>query len=142
MNILFICKYNRFRSKVAEAYFNRINKNKNIKAESAGIIQVDKPLGISEKRRNKILKEVFNLNINEKSRGITVRMLEKADKIIVAANDIPKEVFNNKNDRAKLEIWNIEDEKAGERDKVIKLTKQIISRINELIDKLNREMKK
>ena len=27
-NILFVCKYNRFRSKVAEAYFNSLNKNK------------------------------------------------------------------------------------------------------------------
>jgi len=32
MKIPFICKYNRFRSKIAEAYFNKINKNNNPKA--------------------------------------------------------------------------------------------------------------
>ncbi len=30
MNIIFVCKYNRFRSRVAEAYFKKINKDKNI----------------------------------------------------------------------------------------------------------------
>ena len=36
MKILFICKYNRFRSRVAAAYFKKINKNSKIKVESAG----------------------------------------------------------------------------------------------------------
>ena len=38
-NILFVCKYNRFRSKIAEAYFNKINKNKLVSVKSAGIIR-------------------------------------------------------------------------------------------------------
>ena len=33
--ILFICRHNRFRSKIAEGYFNKINKN--VKVKSAGI---------------------------------------------------------------------------------------------------------
>ena len=37
MKILFICRHNRFRSKIAEAYFNKINKNKNLIAKGAGI---------------------------------------------------------------------------------------------------------
>ena len=44
MNIIFVCKYNRFRSRVAEAYFNKINRNKNIHAYSRGVIRGDYPL--------------------------------------------------------------------------------------------------
>ena len=43
-SILFVCKYNRFRSRVAEAYFKKINKNKNISVKSAGIIKGNLPL--------------------------------------------------------------------------------------------------
>ena len=38
MKILFVCRHNRFRSKVAEAIFNKLNKNKEIQIESAGLI--------------------------------------------------------------------------------------------------------
>jgi protein-tyrosine-phosphatase len=34
MNILFACKHNRLRSKVAEALFRKYNKNKKIKVKS------------------------------------------------------------------------------------------------------------
>ena len=43
MKILFICKYNAFRSKVAESYFNKMNKNKKIKAFSRGFIMGGAP---------------------------------------------------------------------------------------------------
>jgi len=39
MKIAFVCKYNRFRSQIAEAYFNKLNKNKSIKVYSAGVIK-------------------------------------------------------------------------------------------------------
>ena len=44
MNILFVCRYNRFRSRTAEAYFKKINKNKKIKVKSAGIFKGNYPL--------------------------------------------------------------------------------------------------
>ncbi len=37
MNILFVCKWNRFRSKVAEALFNQLNKNSKNNAKSGGL---------------------------------------------------------------------------------------------------------
>ncbi len=37
INILFVCRYNRFRSRVAEAYFKKINKN--FKVKSAGLFK-------------------------------------------------------------------------------------------------------
>jgi len=42
--ILFVCKYNRFRSKTAEAFFNLLKHNKKIKAKSTGLIKGDYPL--------------------------------------------------------------------------------------------------
>ena len=35
--ILFVCKFNRFRSKVAEAYFKKINRNRRIKERRFGL---------------------------------------------------------------------------------------------------------
>jgi len=55
MKILFVCKYNRFRSQFAEKYFRRINKN--LKVSSAGIIKVDKPLTLGEKKRKNYVKK-------------------------------------------------------------------------------------
>lgn len=136
MKILFVCKYNRFRSKVAEAYFNKINKNPRIKVESAGIIQVDKTLTASEKRRNQYIRKEFNLNLSPISKGLKVRLLEKTDKIIVVANDIPKIIFNNPNDTSKLIIWKIKDERAGDIKKVDKLTRKIINKVNTLVKQL------
>lgn len=132
MRILFVCKYNRFRSKVAEAYFNKINRNKKIKAESAGIIEVNKPLSKSEFERNSYIKEKFGLVFNTKSRGINVKLLEKSDKLIVVANDIPKLVFNNPNDRRKLEQWNIKDEPAANKANINKIVKAILRKVDEL----------
>ena len=40
-NILFVCKHNVFRSKIAEAYFKKVNQNREINAKSAGIIKAD-----------------------------------------------------------------------------------------------------
>ena len=53
MNILFVCKHNVFRSRVAEAYFKAINQNKNLKASSAGPIKG----GDCSKNQKKALKE-------------------------------------------------------------------------------------
>ena len=136
MKILFVCKYNRFRSKVAEAYFNKINKNKKIRVESAGIIKVDKLLLSSEKRRNKFIKKKFNLDINTKSRGLSVSLLEKADKIIIVADDIPKIVFNHPSDKKKVVIWKIQDDLKGESKVVKPAVNKIMKKVEKLVKQL------
>ena len=136
MKILFVCKYNRFRSKVAEAYFNKINKNKKIRVESAGIIKVDKLLLSSEKRRNKFIKKKFNLDINTKSRGLSVSLLEKADKIIIVADDIPKIVFNHPSDKKKVVIWKIQDALKGESKVVKPAVNKIMKKVEKLVKQL------
>lgn len=133
MKILFICKYNRFRSKFAEAYF--IKQNKKIQAESAGIIKMDVPLSPEEKERNNYIKEKFNISINGKSRGVSSRLLKKQDKIIVVADDIPKKVFNGRWWKDKVEIWNVPDEKFANKENIRRSAKIMIKKINELIKK-------
>ena len=60
MKILFICKWNRFRSKIAEYYFNKFDKKN--KAISVGIIEANVPLRPGEKMRDKYLREKFKTN--------------------------------------------------------------------------------
>ena len=101
--ILFVCKHNRFRSRVALAYFNKINNNKRIKAESSGILQGFLPL---DKYQVKTAKE-FGLNILGKPRTTSMELLKKQNLIIVIANDIPKTIFSYKWYKDKVIIWRI-----------------------------------
>ena len=110
-NILFVCKYNRFRSKVAESIFNKLNKNKQMKARSAGII-----------RGSKITKEILDSSnkmgytIKGKPAGINTDLLIWQDTIIIVANDVPASLFaDNKKYGKKLVVWKIPDVKELDR---------------------------
>ena len=62
-----------FRSKTAEAYFNQINKNKDITASSAGIIRGYYPLN----KRNVAITKEFGINITGRPQGLSVDMLRE-----------------------------------------------------------------
>ena len=80
-NVLFICKYNRFRSKVAEAYFKNLIKeyDHEFKAKSAGIIRGQYPLDSNQIKIAKkfgIDKTGFRLIFNAgKDSGLTIEHL-------------------------------------------------------------------
>jgi len=141
MRILFVCKYNRFRSQFAERYFKKINRNKRIKAESAGIIEVNKPLTPDEKERNKFIKERFGLKLRRRSRGVNAKLLESVDKIIVTADDVPKEIFSGRKWKEKVSVWKIKDEKAADKKNVNKLGKLIIKKVDVLVKSLKENKK-
>ena len=143
-NILFVCKHNVFRSKVAEAYFNKINKNKEIKAESAGLIKAD----IFSKDERKLINfqrktaKKFGINIKKGSRSLNIKLLKKQDIIIIVADDIPEYIFNNKfylKPDLKIIKWKIPDVKGGKSDKII--IKEDVPKIIKNINKLVRELK-
>jgi len=120
-NILFVCKYNRFRSKTAEAFFKKFNKNKNYTASSAGLIPGDYPL---DKEEVKIARE-FGIKIKGKPKPITTDLLKKMDTMIIVADNVPAKIFRNKYYGRKEYVWKIHDSvnnKANE-------TKEIISKI-------------
>jgi protein-tyrosine-phosphatase len=135
MKILFVCKYNRFRSRVAEAAFKKLNKNKKITAESAGLIKGHYPLSELQVR----LARKFGLNINGKPKGVSAEKLDNADKIIIVADDVPKIIFNYPSYIKKVEVWNVKDEWFGNIKNNESTIKEIIKRVESLVKLLENE---
>ena len=132
LNLLFVCRYNRFRSRVAEAYFKKINKNKNIRAKSAGLIK-GSPLNLSTV---KIAKK-FGLDIKGKTQGLSSKLMVWQNITVIVANDVPKSVFNRNIKYGKKVIkFSIRDV-SYENEKEIKKT---IDKIIKKIDKLNKQL--
>jgi len=143
MNILFVCKHNVFRSKIAEAYFKKVNKNKNINVSSAGIIKSD-ILTKTEKRIVKFQRETareFGIEVKDGSKSMSISLLNKQDIIIIVANDVPKKIFNNKfylKQNLKVVVWKIFDVKKEEdyKEVVKKSIKVIMKKIDKLVEEL------
>jgi len=124
--ILFICKYNRFRSRVAEAYFNKINKNKSIKAESAGIVRGS----ALNKKQIAVAKKELGIDISGKPRSLTTKLLKWQDIIVIVADDVPPALFKeNKKYGKKLIEWKIKDS--------LNSIKSIVTKVNKLVRTLN-----
>ncbi len=133
MRILFICKFNRFRSKVAEAYFKKININKKIKVKSAGIIG-----GSPIDRFAKKISRKNGIIITGKPQGLTSDLLIWQDIIVNVADDVPSKLFlKNKEYGKKLLNWNIKDAK----DNNEKEYQEVITKIVKNCDKLNQTLK-
>lgn len=135
MKILFICKYNAFRSRIAEEYFRKINKNPKIKAISRGLIMG----GISDKEQRKISKEFLGIDISKRnSMPLKIQDLLESDLIIVVANDIPKIIFNYQlvNLKKKIIIWGIKDEQKQNTKNIKNVVLSIKEKIDALVKKL------
>lgn len=135
MNILFVCKYNRFRSRVAEAYFNQINTNKNIKASSRGVIKGDYPLN----RTEVAIAKKCGLDISGKPRGLEIELLKKTDLVVIVADNVPKELFYT-TFKGRVIQWRIRDlEHGDEKDLIERKTKRIMVKVRKLLKKLSKE---
>tara|TARA_Y100000310_G_scaffold1683_1_gene2130 strand:- start:401 stop:1306 length:906 start_codon:yes stop_codon:yes gene_type:complete len=136
INILFVCRYNRFRSRIAKAYFKKINKNKNIRVKGAGAIQGSYPL---EKIEINIAKE-FNLNINGKPQGLSTKLLKWLDIAVITADNVPIDLFKGTKKRGKkVIVWKIRDIiKLDDKSGMRKLVRQIIKKV----DVLNKQLEK
>jgi protein-tyrosine-phosphatase len=131
MNILFICKYNRFRSKVAEAYFNKINLNLKIRAKSAGIILDKSPENKVEINAAKST----GININQEFQGISTGLLEWADRIIIVADDVPQRIFKtNKGYDKKILLWKITDNHGSKKENLERIINLIIKKVEKLVN--------
>ena len=142
-NILFVCKHNVFRSKVAEAYFNKINKNRKITADGAGLIKPD-ILSEVEKKMISLQKRTAKecgIDIVYGSKSLSTKLLRKQNIIIIVADDVPEYVFNSKfylKPDLKIIVWKIPDVKGEESDKeLIKVDiKLIMEKVNKLVEEL------
>ena len=127
MKILFICKHNVFRSKVAEAYFNKINKNKNFKAKSAGVIK-GSPLDKEQVR----LAKKFGIVIKGNPKGLSTKLFFWNDITIIVADNVPQKIFEgNKRYGKELIIWKISDDN--------KMIPVIMKKVEQLIKDLEAE---
>ncbi len=131
--ILFVCKYNRFRSRVAEAYFNQSNKNHSIKAKSAGIIQGN-PINREEER----ICRAMHIDIRGKPRGLSSKLLKWQDIIVIVADNVPPEIFrDNKKYRKKLIVWKISDNKNDTAHEINLIVNKIKGKVEGLVKKLS-----
>ena len=128
MRVLFICKHNRFRSKVAEALFKEYNKNKKIKADSAG---VDLDYILVAKNVIKALNKFGVKKVNRHPKKINQRLIDKSDLIVIVANNINRNIF--KKYKKKIIVWKISDTKQSDYEGILKRTKLIEKRIKKLI---------
>ncbi len=136
-DIIFVCKYNSFRSRVAEEYFKKINKNAKIRVMSRGIILG----GDSDKAQRSISKKLLGINIaKRKPLPLNLQGMKKADLIIVVANDVPKVIFNYwlMPIKDKVIIWRIKDEQRMNEKNI----KRIVLAIKRKVDKLNGKLSK
>ena len=134
-HLLFICKYNRFRSRVAEAYFKKINKNPKIKAKSAGVFVGSYPLSQTQVR----VAKSFGININGKPEPITTQKLIWQDILVVVADNIPRSLFdfNVKRYHKKNVFLNVKDTTSGNDVKQdMRVIKEIISKIDNFYETL------
>ena len=146
INILFVCKHNVFRSKVAEAYFKKINKNKNIKIQSAGIVESDtftpferKMIAFQKKTSKK-----FGIEFKAISKSLLRSVLKEQDLIIVVANDVPESIFKYRFDlkrTSKVIVWKIKDVDGSKTYKKIieNSIKDIIKKVDSLVKQLEKK---
>ena len=131
MNILFICRHNRFRSKVAEAIFNKLNRNKSIKAESAGIIK-DIP---ASKNVRKVMKDKRMKLKSIISRRFNEGIIKRTDIIVIVADNVSKGIFRKF--RKKIIVWKISDVSQSDVKGIRKRVGMIEKRVAGLIKNLN-----
>ncbi|MBN1544392.1 hypothetical protein JW898_02930 [Candidatus Woesearchaeota archaeon] len=115
MNVLFVCKYNRFRSKAAEAFFNSIAEGLGHQARSAGII---KGSDISGAIISNMEKEgIMPLG---PPRTLDIPLLRWQNMVVIVADDVPESIFcESRKQGKKVVVWSVSDcpeddsEKAG-----------------------------
>ncbi len=132
-NILFVCRFNRTRSRIAAAYFNKINKNENFNAKSAGLFK-GSPVG---KEDIKLAKK-FGIDIRGRVQPISSKILAWQTRTIIVADDVPPQIFDrNVKNGMELTTWKIRDTKYQKNSD--NLVKDIIVKVDDLIKQLENE---
>lgn len=129
MKILFICKYNRFRSQIAENYFRKINKNKNIKSYSAGLI-----IGIPVAESVRTIAKKLGFSVNGKPKGIQEKLLKEIDMLVIVANNVPPSLF--KNITKKVVVWKIPDTTQDNYKAIETISRGIMKKVDILVKSL------
>ena len=132
MKILFICKHNKFRSKVGEAIFNKLNKNKKIIAESAGIIGSENPTPDSVVE---VLKEKGYRVARMDARRVDSVKIKYYDVLIIVADNVDPLFFKD-SFKGKIVWWKITDCMDTNIDGIKKRVDEIEVKVRELVKEL------
>ena len=128
MNLLFVCKFNRFRSKVAEAIFLKLNEDETVEVKSAGLlIDLMRPY-VAPNVRKALEKRGYNV-VNETSRRIDDYLLGWADRIVIVADNVSADLFP----KGKTEVWGIGDCDEGDEEKIGEIVGKIEVKVRSLI---------
>ena len=143
MKILFVCKYNAFRSRVAEEYFNKVISDKKIK----GVNVISRGIIIgqdSDSEQRRISKSLLGANIGKrKPIPLTYQDMKDSDMIIVVADDIPRIVFNYPlpSIQKKIVMWSIKDEQDLNKENIKNIVLKIKGKVDSLVQKLEGKRK-
>lgn len=131
MKVLFVCKWNRFRSKIAEGYFNEMMLGSKHKVKSAGFIF---NLAIGEETIKIINKGGISL-VDLDTRGLDYELLDWADVIIIVADDV-KDIFHDEYVLQKEVIeWNVKDVPESDEEKMLASIETIKGKVDEFVFK-------
>jgi len=138
--ILFVCKYNNTRSQIAEYWFNKLNKNKQIRADSAGIIG-----GIPSKETRKNLSELkrrHKLKFTKKKQ-LAQNLLYNSSMIIIVADDVPLSLFDSqKKEGIKIIKWKIKDgwkyKDKKQIDRLERVHEELFGKISKFVKKFSK----
>lgn len=132
MNILFVCKHNRFRSKVAEALFLRYNKNKKIKVKSAGVsLDMMRPF-VAQSAHDEMGKRGIRID-DDQAHSVNSEVLKWADRIVIVADNILSDGFS----KNKVEVWKIKDTSQEDLKGIKKIVDSIDRKVRDLVKKVN-----
>ncbi|MEK6927174.1 MAG: hypothetical protein AABX11_01970 [Nanoarchaeota archaeon] len=133
-NILFVCKFNRLRSKLAESLMRNYIKNKEVDIKSAGLM-LDPIRPFVSKEVIDVLKQRGLKVADEKSILINKQMIEWANKIIVVSDNLSLSMFPPE----KVEIWGVKDANEGDTYGLFLILSEIEKYVQQLTNRLNRK---
>ena len=124
-NILFVYRYNRFRSKIAEAYYN--SKNPENPSKGAGYFP-----GIPLSQDIFDCANSFGLELEDKTQGLNHDLIMWSDTIIVIDHADPMNVFEDyiNNDGKNVTHWDIPDIQDDSVEKRKSTAKEIMKKID------------
>ncbi|MDO8556044.1 MAG: hypothetical protein Q7R96_02615 [Nanoarchaeota archaeon] len=129
--ILFVCKFNRFRSQIASGWFNKLNTNKNYFATSAGVI---KGSSIGVEVKDYASKNKLKLS---SPRGLERSWLNSQDMIVIVANDVHPSIFKTlKSVGKRIVVWKINDVNESGKGEFMLTINKIKSRVQKLVQSL------
>jgi protein-tyrosine-phosphatase len=134
MRILFVCKYNRFRSKVAEALFRKYcaDADLEVDTDSCGIVIDESRPYVAEITKLLLAQKKAHVK-NDISKRVSSYLVSWADKIIIVADNVLMEGVFPKN---KTEVWGIKDVSESNPLDVSRIIEEIDKKVKELVSKI------